>query len=320
MHTAPNGKVYIGITCKSIAGRWGAGGNGYCKHPYFWNAIQKYGWDNFKHEIILYDLSKEEASEKEREYIKKYKSNNAKYGYNQTSGGDFGYNLSPDSIARLSHKAKRQWERMSPDEKAAKAQHIKEIESRRTAEEKKEIRDRARKTRLEKYSPEEIAEQYRRAVESRKATMAGMPKQRWSQERKESFAVRMKMYWDEYHKLHPKETKKKKYRPPKVTIRLSQDDMAKKRSEATKRLWQDPAYREKVTRACGNKGTHWLLSEETKSKMRKPKSEETKAKMRKPKSEETRRKMREAKRAYFDALTPEQRKQLFGRKSKNKSA
>ena len=48
-HTSPNGKVYIGITCKPTKARW-KNGKGYKNNDYFYNAILKYGWENFSHE------------------------------------------------------------------------------------------------------------------------------------------------------------------------------------------------------------------------------------------------------------------------------
>lgn len=60
------------------------------KNRYFWNAIQLHGWENFKHDIILGKLSEKEAREKEAEYIKLYKANDRKYGYNILSGGKGG--------------------------------------------------------------------------------------------------------------------------------------------------------------------------------------------------------------------------------------
>ena len=86
-HTSPNGKVYIGITCQNPTERWGKG-KGYNKQFLFYRAIQKYGWENFKHEILFKNLSKEEACQKEIELIAKYKSNNPEFGYNITSGGE----------------------------------------------------------------------------------------------------------------------------------------------------------------------------------------------------------------------------------------
>lgn len=60
-----NGKVYVGQTIGSTyeecnASRWNSG-KGYEGQPKFYNAIKKYGWNGFKHEIIRTDLSQEEA-------------------------------------------------------------------------------------------------------------------------------------------------------------------------------------------------------------------------------------------------------------------
>ena len=46
-----NNKVYIGQTIQSPEERW-KNGNGYKGCYYFYNAIQKYGWDNFEHIIL----------------------------------------------------------------------------------------------------------------------------------------------------------------------------------------------------------------------------------------------------------------------------
>lgn len=85
-HTAPNGKVYIGITMQPPERRWN-NGDGY-KHQFFYRAIQKYGWDNFTHEILFSNLTKEQACEKEMELISLYDSTNFKNGYNLSYGGE----------------------------------------------------------------------------------------------------------------------------------------------------------------------------------------------------------------------------------------
>ena len=89
-HTSPNGKVYIGITCRSVKERWGSNGNGYKGNTHFYNAIKKYGWDNFKHEILFDGLSKAEACNKEIELISVYNSTDEKHGYNNSTGGEYG--------------------------------------------------------------------------------------------------------------------------------------------------------------------------------------------------------------------------------------
>lgn len=86
-HTCPNGKIYIGITSQNPLYRWNSG-NGYSRNKYFFNAIQKYGWENIKHEILFENLKQEEAEHKEIELIAKYKSNQKEYGYNISTGGN----------------------------------------------------------------------------------------------------------------------------------------------------------------------------------------------------------------------------------------
>jgi group I intron endonuclease len=82
-----NNKKYIGITCKTPKSRWN-NGNGYKKTTHFGKAILKYGWNNFEHKILFTNLTNEEAEEKERELIKKYKSNINECGYNNSIGGE----------------------------------------------------------------------------------------------------------------------------------------------------------------------------------------------------------------------------------------
>lgn len=86
-HTAPNGKCYIGITKQTLEKR-SQNGEGYNTQRVFYRAIKKYGWNNFKHEILEDNITHDEACEKEMYYINLFKSNQSEYGYNTTSGGD----------------------------------------------------------------------------------------------------------------------------------------------------------------------------------------------------------------------------------------
>lgn len=87
MHILPNNKRYIGITKQTLEERF-KNSLGYETQKLFWRAIQKYGWDNIQHIIIAEGLSHDDACDLEVKYIAKYKTNNPKYGYNRTSGGD----------------------------------------------------------------------------------------------------------------------------------------------------------------------------------------------------------------------------------------
>lgn len=105
MHTCPNGKKYIGITGKQdINDRW-LNGYGYHTQIVFYRAIQKYGWDNIKHEILYSNLSESEAMELEENLIKKYKTQNRRYGYNVNKGGErttLGYKFTDEQREKLS--------------------------------------------------------------------------------------------------------------------------------------------------------------------------------------------------------------------------
>lgn len=89
--TFPNGKCYIGITHQYLKERWQCG-HGYKafngKTSIMDDAIKKYGWENVMKEVLIdYGMTKEEAAEAEKFYIKQFKTNDPKYGYNIYEGG-----------------------------------------------------------------------------------------------------------------------------------------------------------------------------------------------------------------------------------------
>lgn len=86
-HKTPNGKYYIGITSSRVTRRWN-NGNGYRSSKYFYNAIQKYGWENIEHIIIATDMTREDANWFEEAMIRELNTTNRKLGYNITLGGD----------------------------------------------------------------------------------------------------------------------------------------------------------------------------------------------------------------------------------------
>ena len=103
VHTAPDGKVYVGITMKKPEYRWN-NGKGYKTNKHFYNAILKYGWDNFAHEIVATNLSKEDACKMEQELIAQYDSTNKSKGYNKSIGGEcgsLGVKYPPETIKRI---------------------------------------------------------------------------------------------------------------------------------------------------------------------------------------------------------------------------
>lgn len=85
MHICPNNKKYIGITGQNPQKRW-ANGKGYIDNALFYKDIQKYGWDNIEHEILLDGLNENQAWKIEEKFITAYKTKQPKYGYNRCGG------------------------------------------------------------------------------------------------------------------------------------------------------------------------------------------------------------------------------------------
>ena len=94
MYTFPNGKRYIGATKRTLTQRQGRDWVKYKLNRLLWPAIQEYGVENIKTEILFEgDVPDETAGELERFYIAEYKTNankykNPSYGYNLGDGGE----------------------------------------------------------------------------------------------------------------------------------------------------------------------------------------------------------------------------------------
>ena len=87
-YTSPSGKSYIGQTSTDKQNREGKNGLYYKQCTAFYNAILKYGLENFQYEILEKDLSLEEAKELEKFYINFYKTYLPENGYNISRGGE----------------------------------------------------------------------------------------------------------------------------------------------------------------------------------------------------------------------------------------
>lgn len=91
VHIFPNNKKYVGATREKPEKRFGYNGNGY-RSKLMREKIKKYGWTNISHKILKENLSYEDAIKYEKYFIKKYKSNDIRYGYNLKKGGEFSKN------------------------------------------------------------------------------------------------------------------------------------------------------------------------------------------------------------------------------------
>ena len=103
-HLFPNGKKYIGITCREPKKRWKGGLYGYAHNQYMQNAIKKYGWKNIEHKILQTNLTKEEAENEEIRLIELYKLTDRRYGYNLEKGGKGSNRISEETRQKLREK------------------------------------------------------------------------------------------------------------------------------------------------------------------------------------------------------------------------
>lgn len=85
-----NSKVYIGQTVQDVKKRFynHCGKDNRNENMAIKRAIQKYGKEHFKIEIIEDDILKENLNEREMYWIAFYKSNDSEFGYNLTRGGN----------------------------------------------------------------------------------------------------------------------------------------------------------------------------------------------------------------------------------------
>lgn len=101
-----NSKIYFGITKHSISKRWN---EHKCKSKsgssHLYKAMRKYGLDKFSIDVIKECETDEAMYSLEVYYIKKYKTNNPHFGYNNSEGGEIsskGKTLSEETKNKIS--------------------------------------------------------------------------------------------------------------------------------------------------------------------------------------------------------------------------
>lgn len=123
-----DGRKYVGITRQNPRQRWKYGA-GYTS--YFRNAINKYGWDNFEHDILFENLTEEEAIQKEIELIKELDLTNREKGFNLCDGGNgtkgYVFNEKDLEKMRLSHLGKKLGEEQKKKISMALKEHYSHI-------------------------------------------------------------------------------------------------------------------------------------------------------------------------------------------------
>ena len=103
-----NSKVYVGKT-NNIARRNRehlSESNKTTENRHFYNAIKKYGFESFTHQVIFECENEDEAYEMEQYYIAFYQSNDKTKGYNSTIGGDGVRGINEEARKKLSERGK----------------------------------------------------------------------------------------------------------------------------------------------------------------------------------------------------------------------
>lgn len=85
-----NSKIYIGATQQELKKRWQQHKcNANKKNYHLYNAMFKYGFENFNIEVVFKADSKDAMYKKEMQLISEYESNNRLFGYNNSKGGEY---------------------------------------------------------------------------------------------------------------------------------------------------------------------------------------------------------------------------------------
>ena len=87
--TSPSNKSYIGKTVQSFSVRMRGHKDKNSNCTALKNAINKYGWDQMKREIVEENIPEDQLNDREKYWIKTYNTMTP-HGYNLTDGGDGG--------------------------------------------------------------------------------------------------------------------------------------------------------------------------------------------------------------------------------------
>lgn len=229
-----NGKKYFGITSKKPHRRWESG-NGYKTQPHFWNSIQKYGWSNFEHEIIMDGLSSDGACMLEEFLIRTYDTTDPSKGYNVCFGGQLGTHgvkKSEETLKKISESTKQRWQ---------------------NEEYRKKVLD-ARKSYV---TTDEHRKNISKALKGHKVNIETRAKLSHSMKTSEKYRQNRKT-WNKGK--HYTEEQKDKY---KHAWEYTSEETKKQISNSVKQLWANEEYRQHMRKAHLNKGCKKVICLET---------------------------------------------------------
>lgn len=189
IHTCPNNKKYVGVTSRNKPeDRW-CNGYGYRGQKHFYSAIQKYGWDNIKHEYFT-TKTKNLMFLWEKILIYHYDTFDTTNGYNKSNGGEWGYTWT----------AERR-------EKVAAANRLRKGKFKHSEESKKKMSESQKLAVRPKKMPQEAIEKMRASLTGRKLSEAhrksigdGVRGKTRSEESRKRYSEAKKLYWENKRK------------------------------------------------------------------------------------------------------------------------
>ena len=139
LRIAPDYRVYVGCTSRSLEERAGNNGCEYKSQPEFYKAIQELGWSNFKSAILFETTDLNEAHFAEKYYIHCFDSTNPEHGFNKSNAGYITdptyidriteinrmHNSDPEIVAKIKATCKAIWD--DPQKRKEHGEMIREI-------------------------------------------------------------------------------------------------------------------------------------------------------------------------------------------------
>lgn len=194
-----NGKRYVGLTTTKPEYRWRKNGTGYVKQPRFYRSIQKYGWDNFDHQVFEVN-TKDEMYYLEQYLITFYDTMNS--GYNLSRGGESGNNQMKNSYSDEYIKSCKRKYNMTHKDQAKEyreehKEHLKKKKQEYYQAHKDQIKARVNKYRNE--HKEQVAESKKKWANEHKDELKEYHK-KWVEDHKEERNEYNRTYLIKYRK------------------------------------------------------------------------------------------------------------------------
>lgn len=123
------GKSYVGKTITTVRTRWKFHCISYRTanaSSRFTRALQKYGQSVWYHQVLEDGLNEAEALEREKYWIRRYRTMDPEYGYNMTEGGEgiSGYQHTAESKRKIAIRSSRKRPEQKPHPQTEKAKSL----------------------------------------------------------------------------------------------------------------------------------------------------------------------------------------------------